>query len=97
MRNFLARNLFLFGNDIIFYGDGHLRIHLCQRREKHFLEIALEFGLNIRCQNSATLLSIILKIAEFRLLLKSEKITLKVRTKSNVDRFTSLGKTDFSA
>ena len=56
------------------------------------LKIAPEFGVNIHCQGSAFLLSIILNFAEFLLLLKSENITLEVKTKPNVDRFTSLGK-----
>ena len=88
MRKLLAKNLLFFANDyLLWWWPSNTRVHLCQRSEQPFLEFAPEFGLNNHC-----LLSIILNIAEFLFLLKSEHITLEVKTKPNVDRFTSLGK-----
>ena len=63
---------------MLWWWPSNICIHLCQRREQLFLKIALEFGLNIFCENSASLLSIILSIDEFRLLQKSENTTPEV-------------------
>ena len=43
------------------------------------LKIALEFGVNIHCQGSASLLSIILNIAEILFVLKFKNITPEVK------------------
>ena len=85
LRNFLARNVLVFANDIVCYADGDLIFaFICAREDRvensqePLLEIALEFSLNIHCQNSASLFSIILNIGEFLLSLKTQNITIEV-------------------
>jgi len=85
MRNFLAKHLVLFANAIICYGDDHLMFSFICVKEGNspFSEIAPELGLNIRCQGSATLISIFLNLGEFPFLLTSEKKKNTPEVKTN--------------